>query len=52
MKKALRLSWAGVAVVVAVRVMDWLLLPALPLLLSIAVVGLLLYVAVIGRRGL
>ena len=52
MKKTLRLAWAGVAVVVAVRVLDWLLFPALQFLLSISFIGLLLYVVVNGWRGL
>lgn len=52
MKKALRLVWAAVAVVVAVRVLDLLLAPVLPLLLGIAITVLVLYIAVRGRRDL
>lgn len=52
MKKALRLTWATVLVVSAVRVLNWLLAPALPLLLAMALIGLVLYVAVHSRRGL
>ena len=51
-KKALRLTWATVLVVSAVRGLNWLLAPALPLLLAMALIGLVLYVAVHGRRGL
>ena len=51
-KKALRVLWATVLVVVALRVAAWLLTPALPDLVGLAVTGLVLYIAVIGRRGL
>jgi hypothetical protein len=52
MKQILRLVWSGIVVVVAIRLLDWLLYPALPLLLSISIVSVLLYVLVNGRRGL
>ena len=52
MKKTLRLFWTAVLVVLALRVADWLLTPALPLLLALSVSGLVLYIAVIGRRDL
>jgi hypothetical protein len=51
-KKILRLVWTAVLVVAAIRVAAWLLTPALPLLLALAVIGLVLYIAVNGRRGL
>jgi len=52
MKKLLRMGWAGVLVVFIIRILDWLLSPALPLLLALAVTGLALYIAANGRRGL
>jgi hypothetical protein len=52
MKKALRLTWAAVLVVVVLRLLTWLLAPALPLLLALAITGLVLYIAVNGWRGL
>jgi hypothetical protein len=52
MNKIIRLAWTGIAVIVAVRLLDWLLFPALPLLLSICIIGVVLHVVVNGRRGL
>jgi hypothetical protein len=52
MKKALRMVWTAVLVVFALRLLDWLLAPALPLLVALAVTGLVLYIAAGGRRGL
>ena len=52
MNKALRLLGAAVLVVVVIRVLAWLLTPALPLLVALLIIGLVLYIAVKGRRGL
>jgi hypothetical protein len=52
MNKALRLLGAGVLVVLANRVLYLLLEPALPLLLTLFALGLLIYIAIVGRRGL
>ena len=52
MSKFLRLISAAIAVLIAVRVLAWLLDPALPLLLALGGTGLALYIAVNGRRGL
>lgn len=52
MKKALRLLGTAVLVVVAIRVLDWLLAPALPLLVMLLTIGLVIYAVMIGRRGL
>ena len=49
MNRYLRLLGAGVLVVVAIRVLDWLLAPALPLLETLFVLALVAYV-VLGRR--
>ena len=50
--KALRLLGSAVLVVVAIRVLDWLLAPALPLLVTILIICLVLQIAVNGKRGL
>jgi hypothetical protein len=52
MNKALRLAGAAVVVVLAIRVLDLLLAPALPLLITLFVLGLIVYIGVVGRRGL
>jgi hypothetical protein len=52
MKKMMHLVWAGIAVVVAIRVLDWLLFPVLQVLLTVSCVGLLLYVVANGWRRL
>jgi hypothetical protein len=52
MNKFLRLVGTAVVVVVAIRILDWVLTPALPILMAILVMGLVFYVAVNGRRGL
>jgi hypothetical protein len=51
-KKALRLTGTAVLVIVVIRIMDWLLAPALPLLVALFLLGTVLYVAIYGRRGL
>jgi hypothetical protein len=51
-KKAVRLVWSAVAVVVAVRILDVFFAPALPLLLAVAITLGVLYVAISGFRGL
>ena len=48
MKRLLRLGVTAVGVVLAIRLLDWLLTPALPLLGTLLVVGVVLYVAVKG----
>lgn len=52
MNKALRLVGTAVLVTLAIRVADWLLFPVLPVLVALLVVGLVLYIAVNGMRGL
>ena len=52
MKKLLRTAWAAILVVFVIRILDWLLSPALPMLMALAVVGLALYIVVVGRRAL
>jgi hypothetical protein len=51
-KKALRLLGTAVLVTLAIRVADWLLFPALPLMVTLLTIGLVTYVVMIGRRGL
>ena len=51
MTTLLRLSGAAVGVVLAIRVLDWLLTPALPLLVTLLVVVLVARL-VWGRRDL
>jgi len=46
-KTALRYAWAAVLAVVAVRVLDRLLSPALPLLVGFASIGIVAVVAYI-----
>lgn len=52
MNKALRLLGTAVLVTLAIRIVDWLLFPALPILVAFLVVGLVLHIAVNGMRGL
>ncbi len=49
-KKLLRLAGTGLMVVVAIRILDVVLTPALPLLVSIFVLALIFYVALHGFR--
>ena len=51
MTKLLRLLGAAVLFVVAIRILDWFLTPALPLLVMLFTMTFLAYVA-LGRRGL
>jgi hypothetical protein len=51
-KKALRLIGTAVLVIVVIRILDWLLAPALPLLVTLFALGAVFYVAIYGRRGL
>ena len=51
-KKVLRLTGSAVLVLVAIRILDWLLAPALPFLMTLFVMVLVTYVVVSGRRGL
>jgi hypothetical protein len=51
-KKLIRILTAAVLVTVAVRVMDWLLAPALPLLGSLIIMTAVAYVVLFGRRSL
>lgn len=51
-KKALRQVGTAVLVVVTIRVLDWLLAPALPLLVTILIIGLVLQIVAGGKRGL
>jgi uncharacterized membrane protein len=50
--KLVRLLGAAVLVVLAIRILDWLLAPVLPLLVSLLVMTLVAYVVLSGRRGL
>lgn len=52
MNKALRLVATGAVVTLAIRIADWLLHPALPILVTLLVVGLVLKIAINGMRGL
>lgn len=52
MNKLLRLITAAIAVLIAIRLVTWLLSPALPVLIEIGVFGLIIYVAVNGWRRL
>ena len=52
MSRVLRLLGAAVLVVMAIRILDWLLAPVLPLLMSLLVMTLVAYVVLSGRRGL
>jgi hypothetical protein len=52
MNKLLRLVGTAVLLLVAIRVVSWLLSPALPVLIEILVIGLIIYVAVNGWRRL
>jgi hypothetical protein len=49
-KKLLRLIGTAVVVVIGVRILAWLLVPALPLLVAIFTTGLVIYVAVNGIK--
>jgi hypothetical protein len=51
MTRMVRLLGAAVAVVVAIHVLDWILAPALPLLVVLFVMALVAYV-VMGWRDL
>jgi len=50
--KALRLLGAAVLVLVVIRVLAWLLAPALPLLVALLIIGVIARLAISGRRGL
>jgi hypothetical protein len=52
MNKALRWLGIGVLVTLAIRIADWLLFPALPLLVTLLVIGVVLRIAINGMRGL
>lgn len=52
MNKALRLLGAAVLVLVVIRVLAWLLAPALPLLVALLIIGVIARLAISGRRGL
>jgi hypothetical protein len=52
MKKLLRLLGGAVVVVVAIRIADLLLFPALPLLVTLLVCGAVAYVVINGGRAL
>lgn len=52
MNKLLRLAGTAVLVILAIRVLDWLLAPTLPMFAALFVIGLVLYIAITGRRGL
>jgi hypothetical protein len=52
MNKLLRLVSTAVLLLVVMRVVSWLLSPALPVLIEILVLGLVIYVAVNGWRHL
>jgi hypothetical protein len=49
-KKLLRLVGTGLAVVIAIRILDSVLTPALPLLVSLFVLALIFYIALHGFR--
>lgn len=49
-KKLLRLIGVAIALLIAVRLVNWLVAPALPLLISIFVTGFVIYVAVAGVK--
>jgi hypothetical protein len=51
MTRLVRLLGAAVAVVMAIRVLDWILAPALPLLVTLFAMALVVYV-VMGWREL
>jgi hypothetical protein len=51
MNRLLRLGTGAVLTVLAVRVLDWLLSPVLPLLVTLLVLGGIGYVVLFGRRG-
>jgi hypothetical protein len=52
MNKLLRVIGTAVIVLLAMRLVVWLLSPALPVLIEIVVIGLIAYVAVNGWRRL
>ncbi|MDA8040765.1 MAG: hypothetical protein M0Z69_16760 [Actinomycetota bacterium] len=52
MNKLLRLVGTAVLVLVVIRVVSWLLSPALPVLVEILVIALIFYVSVNGWRRL
>jgi hypothetical protein len=52
MDKALRILGTSVLVLVALRILDLFLYPALPLLAAIFLTGYIIYFAITGRRGL
>jgi len=52
MNKLLRVIGTAIAVLIAVRLVSWLLSPALPVLIEIGAFGLVIYVAVNGWRRL
>jgi hypothetical protein len=50
MNKLLRLVGTAIAVLIAIRLVSWLLSPALPLLISIFFLTVALYIALHGFR--
>jgi len=52
MAKLLRLLGAVVLIAVVIRILDWLLAPALPLLITLYVMTLVTYVVLKGWRSL
>jgi hypothetical protein len=52
MQKYLRLMGAAMLGLIAIRFLDWLLTPLIPLIVGLLVTSLVLYVAIGNRRQL
>ena len=52
MEKFIRLMGAALLGLIAIRFLDWLLAPLIPLIVGLLVTGLVLYVAISNRRQL